>query len=265
VQVVCLTATAGVHLRDSVMRTLGLPPLSCLWFDATDMRLNLYLSVSIAKCRSQALSIASMCVMEAPEGSCALVYCRKKADCELCCQAFSDTLPSLSTVVYHAGLTPVLRKQILLDVKRGLHHVVVCTVAFGLGVDIENIAVVVHLFEPESVAQYLQEVGRAGRRGQAASCTLIPGFSTVEKVRERLCVLNSKADEIYEAACEMEYYCNMYTSCRHKWLLQSMGYDDYDCYQCCQGRCDNCTMGVCSACQLRTNTQPSPDRMQEDM
>jgi superfamily II DNA helicase RecQ len=145
------------------LSALGITVDDWTCFDATAMRMNLHLAVSHAHDRSQALSIASICIMDAATDTCTLVYCRTKADCDLCCEAFSMTLPSLRCVVYHAGLTPVLRKQILLDVQRGSFPTVVCTVAFGLGIDIENICALVSA----RVCCTVSERGRKGRQTRA--------------------------------------------------------------------------------------------------
>lgn len=212
------------------------------------MRRNLVLKVAVAHTKDQALSIAAMCISEAPRDSCALLYCRRKVDCDRICFAFRLCLPSRTTAVYHANVAPEGRRQILHDVQCGKCIVVVCTVAFGLGVDIGHIHCVVHLQEPESVAQYMQEVGRAGRQGQKAECTLIPGFNTVDNLFQRLAFRDSTSVKSYEQACCMEYYCNMVTVCRHVWLLRALGYNIGENDGSCETSCDLCLSRKCEMC-----------------
>lgn len=77
----------------------------------------------------------------------------------------------LDVPFYHGGLS-ALERQDLLDRFRGTIEppldALVCTNAFGMGIDIPNIRVVVHWLQPESVEDYLQEFGRAGRDGKPA-------------------------------------------------------------------------------------------------
>ena len=73
--------------------------------------------------------------------------------------------------IYHAGLSSNDKKNILQHfvISDSVIRFVICTVVFGLGVNISDIRIVMHWGVSESVLQYWQEVGRAGRDGQKAT------------------------------------------------------------------------------------------------
>jgi ATP-dependent DNA helicase RecQ len=79
----------------------------------------------------------------------------------------------LSARAYHAGLRTELRREIQEDFMGGGIAVVVATIAFGMGVDKADIRTVIHFNLPKSLEGYTQEIGRAGRDGQAAVCEML--------------------------------------------------------------------------------------------
>lgn len=74
---------------------------------------------------------------------------------------------------YHAGLRTELRREIQEGFMGGGVDIVVATIAFGMGVDKANIRTVIHYNLPKSLENYTQEIGRAGRDGEAATCELL--------------------------------------------------------------------------------------------
>jgi ATP-dependent DNA helicase RecQ len=73
--------------------------------------------------------------------------------------------------IYHAGLSSNDQKNILQHfvISDSVIRFVICTVAFGLGVNISDVRIVMHWGVSGYVLQYWQEVGRAGRDGQKAT------------------------------------------------------------------------------------------------
>jgi len=74
---------------------------------------------------------------------------------------------------YHAGLTHAQRSERQRAFMTGKVPIMVCTNAFGMGVDKPDVRLVFHLSPPSSPEDYYQEAGRAGRDGKAAVCALV--------------------------------------------------------------------------------------------
>ncbi|MDB2330516.1 RecQ family ATP-dependent DNA helicase [Alteromonas sp.] len=84
---------------------------------------------------------------------------------------------------YHAGLDSALRQNIQRDFMDNTLQVVVATIAFGMGIDKSDIRFVVHYDLPKSIENYSQEIGRGGRDGKDANCTVLAnldGLVTIE-------------------------------------------------------------------------------------
>ncbi|MEQ9551215.1 MAG: UvrD-helicase domain-containing protein [Coleofasciculus sp. G3-WIS-01] len=67
---------------------------------------------------------------------------------------------------YHAGMKPEARQETEEEFREGTKVVILATKAFGMGIDVPNIHFAFHLQPPDSLEDYLQEIGRAGRNEQ---------------------------------------------------------------------------------------------------
>jgi ATP-dependent DNA helicase RecQ len=77
------------------------------------------------------------------------------------------------TAAYHGGLSPQARRRVEGEWLSGKLQYVVCTCAFGMGINKANVRWVAHFHPPVLLAEYIQEIGRAGRDNQPAEALLL--------------------------------------------------------------------------------------------
>lgn len=104
--------------------------------------------------------------IQAKKNKSGLVYVRSRKDSETLAQWFKSL--SFQAAAYHAGLATKQRRNIEHNWLTGKTQFVVCTSAFGMGIDKPDVAWVIHYHAPELLAEYIQEVGRGGRNGKIA-------------------------------------------------------------------------------------------------
>lgn len=146
---------------------------------------------------------------------------------------------------YHAGMDPDDRAQVSHAFAGGELDVVVATNAFGMGIDRADIRTVVHFQAPGSIEAYYQEVGRAGRDGEAAYGLLITGgqdislrrFLIESGGRDGDRPPQERIDQQWRLFRDLLRYIEA-GSCRHDFILRYFG-DEQETLGGC-GHCDVC-------------------------
>lgn len=115
----------------------------------------------------------------------------------------------LNALSFHGDMSGSERKNIIKQFRDESLNLVFATNAFGMGIDIPDIRVVIHFMIPESIEQYYQEIGRAGRDGNGAISYILYSNKNVQ-VRKTHFIDKSfpKSDEVNElfkkaTNCEM--------------------------------------------------------------
>lgn len=109
-------------------------------------------------------------LLEENKGQKIIVYVHRKTSKKYGTKALSDLFGAkgYACMPFDGNMDSAERMDVVNDFKNGNVNIVFATSAFGMGIDIKDIRIVIHYLMPESIEQYYQEVGRAGRDGNQA-------------------------------------------------------------------------------------------------
>ncbi|KAK0702571.1 P-loop containing nucleoside triphosphate hydrolase protein [Apiosordaria backusii] len=184
-RVICLTATATPKVAEDICKAFSIKP-TCV-FRTTPYRPNLELqaktvckdhdgdiSVSLGimlgfhvKSKSDKRFEELFNFLRTNPGP-TLVYVAMQQQCEIHAEVL--TKQGFKAAPFHAGLKTEHKQQVQEDFMSGKVDIVCATIAFGMGIDKPDIRNVVHWDLSNTVEEYSQQIGRAGRDGKPSRC-----------------------------------------------------------------------------------------------
>ncbi len=166
--VAAFTATADPYTEAVLGRVLNLQDPSIT--RVNPLRSNLHLSIQTSwTVDGRRRTIANY--IQHNQGSSGLVYVRTRKDALQLSEWFQQQ--GLRAKPYHGGLAPDQRRVLEAQWKAGSQPFLVCTNAFGMGINKRDVRWVAHYQPPMSVIDYVQEVGRGGRDGQVSTALMM--------------------------------------------------------------------------------------------
>lgn len=177
VPALALTATATAEVIEDIQNQLHFKEKNV--FRKSFERKNLAYSVRYVEDKMADL----VRILKKAKGS-AIVYVRNRQKTK----EISDILlqNGLSSDFYHAGLTSKDKTIKQNSWKNNETRIIVCTNAFGMGIDKPDVRVVIHTDLPNSIEEYFQEAGRAGRDDEKAFAIILFEKNDSTKLKKRI-------------------------------------------------------------------------------
>jgi ATP-dependent DNA helicase RecQ len=227
---VALTATADPRTQQDILAALRMEGAKV--FVSSFHRPNLHVSAE-AKVGETAQLFD---FLRRHKDECGIVYCGSRAKTERMAAKLNEK--GYPAIAFHAGLDPAVKRAGLVRFRSGEPLVVVATIAFGMGIDRPDVRFVVHLDMPDSPEAYYQQIGRAGRDGEASETLLLYGGQDVAQARHWLAQSGAPASRkrVMRTKLEEMIALTEAVTCRTRSLLTCFGEAlAADC-----GHCDNC-------------------------
>ncbi|KAJ5669705.1 Bloom syndrome protein [Penicillium macrosclerotiorum] len=238
VPLMALTATATENVKVDVMHNLKMK--GCEVFLQSFNRPNLTYEVRIKGKNDEVLAGIADIITTSYKNQCGIVYCLSRKTCEKVAEDLRKKY-RLKAHHYHAAMKSSEKAEVQNYWQQGRYHVIVATIAFGMGIDKPDVRFVIHHSIPKSLEGYYQETGRAGRDGKRSGCYLYYGYKDFATLKRMI----DDGDGNYEQKARQKQmlrnvvqFCENRSDCRRVQVLAY--FNEYFRREDCDDSCDNC-------------------------
>jgi ATP-dependent DNA helicase RecQ len=230
--IAAFTASATRQVRHDILKQLQMRAPDC--YIASFHRENLRYVVQECEARTQ-LEMLSRALRHYA-GESVIVYSPTIRRVEETVEYLEEN--GIPAIPYHAKMESAMRRQ---NQERWMSdevRVLVGTIAFGLGINKPAVRAVIHLSLPQSIEQYYQEAGRAGRDGKPADCVLL--WQKQDHILLDFFIKKISDDTERERAAGRKRVISRFadsSNCRHRQICLHFGETPQ--WEKC-GSCDNC-------------------------
>ncbi|KAF2399800.1 ATP-dependent DNA helicase, partial [Trichodelitschia bisporula] len=240
VPVMALTATATQNVKVDVVHNLGIR--NCDEYKQSFNRPNLTYEV-IEKYGGCNVLDEIAGIVRKYRNKTGIIYCLARNKCESVAKSLREQY-GIRAHHYHAGMKPDEKRQAQQQWQAGEYHVIVATIAFGMGIDKPDVRFVIHFTLPKSLEGYYQETGRAGRDGKKSGCYLFYHYGDANPLRRMIDESDGSQEQKnrqHNMLRNVVQFCENRVECRRVQILRY--FSEIFPAEKCAGACDVCKSG----------------------